>query len=115
MSNSIHNSISKAGGDNTYPVNGKEIKRIMNTATVFSSHGEITMDKPFGTVIDFNNEAIRKEYGSIVSFDVAEYCRYWNEELADCYDILDLGSWDKDGNYTAADEDFRADLKAQTA
>lgn len=87
----------------------------MNTATVFSSHGEITIDKPSGTVIDFSNEAIRKEYGSIVRFDVAEYCLYWNEDPADSYDILDLGAWDKDGNYTAADEDFRADYKAQTA
>jgi hypothetical protein len=183
MSNSIHNSISKAGGDNTYPVNRKEFYQVILTlnsmidckaiskpfesfiqaltfyeqnitrdcdlncewcedpctieyfiscyvrqadgtnlwirdffierleqSDVMTSHGEIIINKNTGMVIENNTE-----YKDIDRFAIEEYCLYWNEKLADCYDILDLGAWDKNGNYTAADEDFRADYKAQTA
>lgn len=83
----------------------------MNTAIVRSSHGEITINNATGNVIDFSNEEIHKEYGSLVRFDIPEYCTYWNESPADSYDILDLGSWNQNGSYEPADEDFRSDYK----
>lgn len=81
------------------------------TATVCSSHGTITINAETGDVLEFSCDEIRSEYGDLVRFDIQEYCKFWNEGPADNYDILDLGSWDKDGHYDPACPGWRSDCQ----
>lgn len=83
----------------------------IETATVYSSHGEIEINKHTGEILEFSGTT-EYEYGFLLCFDIQEYCEYWNEEPAEHYDILNLGAWQNDGEYDGgACEGWREDLK----
>jgi hypothetical protein len=79
----------------------------MKTATVHSSHGDITIDAQTGVVISHGNNT---EYADIARFDLEEYrAQYPDEKEVRGYDILDLGYFLKDGTYEEPDHHWRRD------
>lgn len=69
------------------------------TFKVYSSHGEILVDKQTGNVIELDQYPTSDELTDIVKFDVEEYQNTYKTDIPDHVDILDLGCWMKDGAY----------------
>lgn len=84
---------------------------------VGSSHGNFTVKVDDGSVTQadfFNpNDEDAKALKDIVRFDVGEWRRAYPDEKiepGDSIDILDLGSWSKDGSYEPPMADWRSDF-----
>ena len=95
--------------------------RTPGTFSVTSSHGELVADQD-GNVVerrrydagDGDDDGEGQFIDDIAKFDVDEWRRYWREDPVKCggMDILDMAWWNKDGTYSEAEEDWRADFKA---
>ena len=91
--------------------------RTPGTFYVMSSHGELEADQD-GNIV-YRRRADEDDpdgqfIDDIAKFDVDEWRRYWREDPVECgtMDILDMAWWNKDGTHSDAEEDWRAELKA---
>jgi hypothetical protein len=94
------------------------IKSKQETFEIYSSEGSITCDKATGIVLERSYKLNEKSphLASIIKADIKEFLTYWKlEELYSSIDILDIGTWHKDGSYTAAEEDWRNEIKTAKA
>lgn len=80
------------------------------TFGVFGSQGSFEADVETGCVVRYDTEDA--DYLSIAKFDVNEWkSAYPDEDLEGMnLDILDIGSWDKAGNYGGPELDWRAEF-----
>lgn len=80
----------------------------MKQFTVYSSHGELTVDAATGDVIKCDgNDYI----ADIKRFDLEEHKRFNSitEMTQADVDILDFAYWNKDGSYDTAEDSWRAE------
>lgn len=81
---------------------------------IHSSWGTITINNS-GEVLEKNIEEIEGEESfllEVVKFDLEEWKKYWEtEELPADFDVLDLGFWNKDGEYVIPDNHWRELIK----
>lgn len=77
---------------------------------VFSSNGELHIDAT-GKVLEMKpcDVETQDQWERVESFDVAEFLNCWPGPLPAHIDILDIGVHWKDGSYTPAEPDFRAE------
>ena len=82
-----------------------------DTITVTGEYGTLTCDSVTGEVVEYEPSGWAEvSYAYIVRVDVDEWqTHYPGETLYNC-DILDIGYWDKDGEYGPAEPGFRQDL-----
>lgn len=81
---------------------------------VYSSHGLLTCDKFTGKVKKCKIfEGSETEYlKDVVKVNIDEYLSYHKVmKIPSRVDILDLGTWTKDGEYTSAEEDWRKEMR----
>ncbi len=84
------------------------------TFRVFSSNGSLEADIITGNVVDCQLDKDGEGIDMIERFDVNEYKKYYGLVAMDEEaDILDLGSWNKDGSYSPPEMDFRKDAAEQ--
>lgn len=81
------------------------------TATVYSSHGELTIGRSTGNVLTkelYDEDDPDCYIKNIKKFDIKEWKKYWsNNEFPKDIDILDLCYWNEDGSYDTAEESWR--------
>lgn len=80
---------------------------------VHSSWGTITINS-VGEVTEMNIEEVEGEESfllNVAKFDLEEWKKYWKEELPTDFDVLDLGFWNKNGEYITPDNDWRELIK----
>jgi len=88
----------------------------METTTLFSSHGEVTIQTPHGNIVEHNADS-DSYINDVERFDIAEYNdwffrRYgFQPDLAEL-DILELGMFMKDGSYEKPNE-FRYTIREE--
>ena len=80
---------------------------------VISSHGVIVANPESGEVEKVVSRCNCGECGldDILKFDVEEYRKHHNAELPDTVDILDIGYWEKNGEYEEPCHDWREEMK----
>lgn len=88
----------------------------METTTLYSSDGDVTISTPNGFIVE-KNITEDSWIHSVERFDIAEYNdwffkRYGIQPDLSELDILELGYWNKDGYYGKADE-FRYTIREE--
>jgi len=81
-----------------------------NTFKARGNWGTLTCCAKHGHVLEYDGEGdLLMHYGDIKRLDVSEWRRqYPGRVLAGLErDILDFGSWDRDGRYVEAEHDWR--------
>jgi len=82
------------------------------TGVLLSTHGEVTFDAGTGEVLQVEPYKSGDEL-DIVRVDVEEWKRtYPGEEVAAWHDILDFGTWSRDGRYAGPDPEWRREYRA---
>lgn len=81
---------------------------------VHSSNGELKVNSKTGKVIKCDMSTDGEGIDQIERFDIEEYKKFWNAEITDDIDILNLGYWTKDGQYEEPADDWRKDLIERT-
>jgi hypothetical protein len=104
--------------------NLKLTETTMPTITVFGSWGSMTADAASGLMLTHTPgkgcEIVNKGgYHNIVAFDVAAWHRAYPDRditapATDEIDILDIGFWDKQKNYTPPEQVNRPNLKRES-
>ncbi|MEP2668928.1 MAG: hypothetical protein ABJH04_08030 [Cyclobacteriaceae bacterium] len=86
---------------------------IIEVVIVYSSNGEITVNKKTGDVVLITpNGSDDAAFRRIKKFDLDEYKRYYNLEcIPDNIDILDLGYWYDNNEYEEPAMDWREEVK----
>lgn len=101
----------------------------MNTIEVFGNHGSLTVELEYGLVIDRvactecyhdasgvpdGSGCVCEGYDVAVKFDITEFrAAYPNERIEGMHvDILDIGSWDREGVYEPAEPSYRNHTEA---
>jgi hypothetical protein len=80
----------------------------MTTFQVYGSHGELTVASASGRVLAY--EPIGDgEYRNITFFNIAEWRQVYSGEVLRQVDILDIGYWTEEGEYTPPVADWRAE------
>lgn len=82
------------------------------TGVLISTHGEVTFDADTGDVLEVERYTSGDEL-DIARVDVAEWKRtYPGEHIAASHDILDFGTWDRNGVYDGPSLEWRRERLA---
>lgn len=81
----------------------------MSTFKVFSSHGEITVNADTGQVVEVEVYEGGDPFPAISKFDIDEYKQYHKVQMVadEGIDILDIGYWLQDMQYSPPDQEWR--------
>ena len=93
---------------------GEYLGEVMNPfrSTVYSSHGNLTIGRVTGEVIEKVVESDEENPFPIAKFDLEEWKKHYQKEVHDSFDILDLGYWDDEGAYVEP-EPFHRQMVAE--